>query len=700
MQNRHAAVTRQEVSLPSGADLISKTDTKGFITYANEAFVATSGYTLEELIGKNHNIVRHPDMPPQAFKWLWDTLHEGRPWRGLVKNRCKNGDHYWVLATIAPILENGTVTGYLSVRRPPSREQIAEAEALYADLRASGKPVVSRFERFKFKNWSLITKLQFLIQMSLVVVLTGAQIFVSDNLREESRTLAEEKGVQIANEIIDGANLLMVTGQIGEIENRKLLMHKISSGVNIQSVQLMRAQPVIDLYGPGLAEEAIKDDIQRSAIASGKANVIFGHDEQGKQFLRVVTPYKASKDFHGTDCTGCHQAEEGTVLGASDVSIDLSPDYARIQHMEIQTILGQIALHVFLFFFIGFSVKRYVRKPAHAVRTEFRNMMEGNLDGKLDISTRDEMGQLLCEIQTMQTYLRTTVDEIVTPVKKIQGRTADMDQRVRAVAENAVNERDNIQQITQAMEAFSQSVEEVADMARDSLQDAQAMQRIVEANNQNMEQSIEATGEVATTVQASSKTISDLGQAIQRIGAIADTIKEIAEQTNLLALNAAIEAARAGEQGRGFAVVADEVRKLAERTANSTTDITRNISEITDISNTAVASMEHSVDKVSQSIELIRKNGEGLKEIMSASINVASRVDHIAKASSDQTETGKQVSENLSRITALVEHNTNSSAEAKASADELSKSAVELRKAGYPLTKCGMEDVTEDSPKE
>ena len=92
MQNKHAHVTRREVPFPANTVLITKTDTKGLITYCNDAFVAISGYAREELIGKSHNIVRHPDMPPQAFKWLWDTLKSERPWRGMVKNRCKNGD--------------------------------------------------------------------------------------------------------------------------------------------------------------------------------------------------------------------------------------------------------------------------------------------------------------------------------------------------------------------------------------------------------------------------------------------------------------------------------------------------------------------------------------------------------------------------------------------------------------------------------
>jgi methyl-accepting chemotaxis protein len=524
----------------------------------------------------------------------------------------------------------------------------------------------------------------------LLIALTSAQIFVSSNLRQESKTLAEEKGTQIADQIIDSANMLMVTGQIGEVGNRKLLVHKFSSGLGIKSVQLMRAKPVVDLYGAGDPDEHIRDEAQRQVIESKRPNVTFGKDENGDPYLRVITPYMASKDFHGTDCTGCHATTEGTVLGASDVVFDLKPDYDRIHKMEIQTVLGQLALHIFLFFFIAYCIKRYVSSASLVVRKEFRNIMEGNLDTELDISIHDEMGSLLCEIQSMQSYLRTMMDEIVMSVRKMQTHIKGVDAKVNGVAGNALTEQDHIQQITATMEQFSKSVAEVAHMAADSQEDAKAMRLIVEENSRNMELSIVATGKVATTVQSSSKTISDLGDSIHRIGAIANAIKEIADQTNLLALNAAIEAARAGEQGRGFAVVADEVRKLAERTANSTKDITKTIAEINTISDAAVVSMQTAVNEVEGGITLIRKNGEGLKQIMSATQSVAGRVDHIAAASKEQSASGESVAQSLERMTDLVDSNTHSAQDAKTAAEELAKSADELSRAGYPLTKCAL----------
>ena len=122
-------VTGIEYILQDGQSIVSKTDTKGRITYVNPAFIEVSGFEAEELIGKAHNVVRHPDMPPEAFADLWQTLQAGLPWTGMVKNRRKNGDFYWVVANVVPIKERGSTVGYMSVRTRPEREQVKAAEA-------------------------------------------------------------------------------------------------------------------------------------------------------------------------------------------------------------------------------------------------------------------------------------------------------------------------------------------------------------------------------------------------------------------------------------------------------------------------------------------------------------------------------------------------------------------------------------------
>ncbi|MEY4719023.1 MAG: hypothetical protein RL563_1641, partial [Pseudomonadota bacterium] len=130
-------VTDREVLMKPGTILVTRTNLKGIITYANEAFIEISGFSKDELIGSNHNMVRHPDMPPAAFEDMWMTIKAGRPWTAPVKNRTKSGDYYWVEANVTPVYKNGKVQEYLSVRYSPSREQISQAEVLYQKLNAN-----------------------------------------------------------------------------------------------------------------------------------------------------------------------------------------------------------------------------------------------------------------------------------------------------------------------------------------------------------------------------------------------------------------------------------------------------------------------------------------------------------------------------------------------------------------------------------
>ena len=134
--NSSSVVTQVERALPPQSTLVSRTDLKGIITYANQAFVDICGYTRAELLGAPHSIVRHPDMPGVAFGDLWRTIKANKPWRGVVKNRAKNGDHYWVEAFVTPYHEHGRLVGYQSIRTAPSRKQVSDAETLYRALKS------------------------------------------------------------------------------------------------------------------------------------------------------------------------------------------------------------------------------------------------------------------------------------------------------------------------------------------------------------------------------------------------------------------------------------------------------------------------------------------------------------------------------------------------------------------------------------
>lgn len=232
-------VTQVEVPFPKDRYIVSRTDLKGMTTYANDTFVEVSGFSREELIGKNHNVVRHPDMLPGAFAWLWDTLKEGRPWRGIVKNRCKNGHFYWVDALVVPVLKNSETIGYMSVRTEPTRQQVAEAETLYQKLK-EGKaniPKPSAWMRISIK-----TKLTLFVLWLIVSQLIGAILHMlapafrlSPEFVEGVRQLLGLSGV------VAGVWLLVLQNQMMSIIHRIInRMEHIAQGDLTDDIPLHR----------------------------------------------------------------------------------------------------------------------------------------------------------------------------------------------------------------------------------------------------------------------------------------------------------------------------------------------------------------------------------------------------------------------------------------------------------------------------
>ena len=165
-------VTHVEYVLKDSAFIFSKTDLRGNITYANQDFIDISGFSEAELIGQPHNIVRHPDMPVEAFADFWSTIGGGRAWTGLVKNRCKSGDHYWVEANAAPIIENRKVVGYASIRTKPSREQVQAAESAYHAIKAGDTSLEIRHGRVIKRTF--VNRVRLLKNLSLKTILAIA----------------------------------------------------------------------------------------------------------------------------------------------------------------------------------------------------------------------------------------------------------------------------------------------------------------------------------------------------------------------------------------------------------------------------------------------------------------------------------------------------------------------------------------------
>jgi aerotaxis receptor len=186
-------VTNSEYILKDAETIVSKTDLRGMITYVNQDFCNISGFSEEELIGSPQNIVRHPDMPGEAFEDFWRTIKAGKAWTGMVKNRCKNGDHYWVEANAAPMLENGKMVGYTSIRVKPSREQVAAAERAYREIKNGSKKIEVRegaaVRRSFFRRFDVSTMLsirsKIMLSCGLLALLFAANLFITASASQQ-----------------------------------------------------------------------------------------------------------------------------------------------------------------------------------------------------------------------------------------------------------------------------------------------------------------------------------------------------------------------------------------------------------------------------------------------------------------------------------------------------------------------------------
>ncbi len=191
-------VTDNEVLLNDGEVIVSSTDLKGAITYCNDIFIKLSGFSEKELINKNHNVVRHPDMPPEAFKDLWETVQSGNNWSGIVKNRCKNGDYYWVKANVNPDYKEGVLSGFTSVRSKANKKEIKAAEALYKKIK-DGKAGLEKtiWDKFNvFKNFNLAVKIPIVLLLFLLPIAAFVSLYVNDRLQEVSFYERQVEGME------------------------------------------------------------------------------------------------------------------------------------------------------------------------------------------------------------------------------------------------------------------------------------------------------------------------------------------------------------------------------------------------------------------------------------------------------------------------------------------------------------------------
>ena len=672
-------ISNREVPYPDVSYLVSKTDLKGVITYANDAFVTISGFSRDELIGQSHNIVRHPEMPEQAFADLWKTVKSGFPWKGIVKNRCKNGDYYWVRAFVVPIRQDEQIVGYMSVRTEPSRQEVAEAEALYGSLKQSRASMTTQ------PPWhsriSIRARLAAVMAMMAIMLVGGAVVGIGGQLRSnQALKVAYDEHLKPAmaiarmvERLADNRAQILLALQHSP-DNRYLSLHDHPVDLHIEAA--LKNREIIEALRAAYEQSPKSDEVKRLASAFFDAR-----DRLSVEGNAAARDALRAGDFDRAQLIVLNKinplyrevAGRGEALQTAMESAGAS-SYAEAEARYVQALnfsIGGTLLALLAISLTGILLSRSFSGKMQRIVHHFSRMAQGNLADDIDISGRDEAGRVLTELSCMQVSLKVMLDEIQAASKGIEEQSRRVEWQTANVVDQSEQQRDRAASVAAATEQFSQSVRGVADSAASTASAADEAQLQVADAQQSMDRSMAATGRVVEAVQNSSQSIQALNQAIAKIGDITQVIREIADQTNLLALNAAIEAARAGEAGRGFAVVADEVRKLAERTSSSTKDITNNVNEIRQVTDTAVLSMSDAVHEVESGIALVRESGAGLSQITGTSQRVTGMARDIANAALEQAMASQQVAQDMDRVLSLVDGNMEAATQAKEAVDNL-----------------------------
>lgn len=527
----------------------------------------------------------------------------------------------------------------------------------------------------KTSGLSIQAKLVFSITcvFILLVCVTTWKNFLSE--RAIGLEFASQKAEGIAQTYFDGLNTLMLTNTLNEAN---ILREKTLSNQDIQEIRLIRGAGIVNTFGAGTAEQQSKDELDQQALSTGQ-RILHNSTNASGRLVTVLLPIKASKSFKGTNCLSCHAVAENTVLGAVRVSYSLARQDSEINNRLTSTIITNIILLLGGIGLVIMLLRKVVISPLALLKSNIEHIAQQNdLRRRIHIDSNDEIEELCEAFNGMLETFSRSLGQVSVSASHLHTAAGQILDTAQQTSNAALQQQQETHQVIAAIKELEATVDQVRTDASEAALASNETDQAAVNGAKITRDAIDGIHNLVGDIENASNVIRSLDERSKGVGAVLDVIKGIAEQTNLLALNAAIEAARAGEQGRGFAVVADEVRTLANRSHKATEEIEMIVAKLQAEANSAVDAML----KAKSSAEQRQKQVENADQELNL---IANRVAHIRKlnnnmnqATENQNQVAYKVNNSISHIAQLVVSTTEDSKRTSASSLKLTGLVKEL----------------------
>ena len=531
-----------------------------------------------------------------------------------------------------------------------------------------------------FSDVKIWVRLTAAIWLMLIIAWVGMIFWESSVNRQTAIDQARAFSLSMHEATLAGLTGMMITGTVNQ---REVFLDQIKQLSIIRDLKVLRGEGVSKLFGPGTAKEQTQPDaIEQQVLATGKEYSDVQSDGE-HEYLRVVRPALAQKNYLGKDCILCHQVPEMTVLGAVSIKISLDHVNQTVAAQRIKSLLAAFVVSLALLAFIWLFVRNVVTIPLEHMVAGLRSIAsgEGDLTRRLEVKGKDEIGEASSVFNDMMVKFGSLVRQVTNSAGQVSAAAHKLTMSANQVTEGSHRQD---QKSTSAAEAVENVVSSISDIAHSTdrvHEQSRESERRSAEGNQSLSKLIGEVGQVESTVMQIADSVTQFVTSTEAITKMTREVKDIADQTNLLALNAAIEAARAGEQGRGFAVVADEVRKLAEKSAASASEIdtiTRSLSQQSD-------AVSHAIGNGLTHIASSQKSVETVAEVLAAASGsvtaVGQGLDTIAAATEEQRRVFTDVASNIEAIAAMARENSMAVEQTSASARQLESLANDLQSA-------------------